>query len=106
MLKRQPYRNRKITESARGQSCTLNFKGCTNDTETVVLCHSPFEEDGSGTAQKSDDIFGAYGCAHCHDLLDCRKYVDGGIMTVDRRDIFHRAMKKTIRKLIERGIIA
>ena len=104
MLKRKPYRNKKITESARGQSCTLNFEGCKNDRETVVFCHSPFEEDGKGAGQKADDIFGCYGCVHCHDILDGRVLV--GLMAVDKRDIFHRAMKRTIRKLLEAGVIS
>lgn len=105
MLKRKPYRNKKITESARGESCTLHFEGCKNEIDTVVFCHSPFEEDGSGGSQKSDDIFGCYGCFYCHDILDCRRYINGGIMTVDRRDIFHRAMKRTLRRLIDKGIL-
>lgn len=102
MLKRQRYENKKILQSAKGESCSLRFEGCKNDKETVVWCHSPFEH--SGMAQKSDDFIGCYGCHHCHDILDGRKFHQN-YNDVARFWHFHQAMKRSLRKLFDKGIL-
>lgn len=104
LFKRELYRNKKITQSANGQTCTLRLDGCLGGTETTVWAHSPYSEDGKGGAQKADDIFGCYACQHCHDLLDKRKYID--IDDEFIRDRFHSAMKVSIRRLIDLGILS
>lgn len=54
-------RSKKITQSAKGESCTLQIAGfCHGDTDSVVFCHFPDESHGMGI--KSDDICG--GGAH------------------------------------------
>lgn len=110
LFKRVPYRNKKITKSARGESCTLRLDGCDGGGETTVWAHSNFLEDGKGTSQKADDIFGCYACANCHDILDRRKRVPIGsdefLSKEELRDQFHRAMKVSIRRLLDNGVIS
>lgn len=94
----------KIRQSAKGETCTIRFPGCMNDKTTTVLCHSPFIEDGKGFGTKPPDHLAAYGCFHCHEILDGRRQVDGLNMD-QKRDYFHIAMKRTQDKLIEKGLI-
>lgn len=103
LQKRSPYRNQKIRDSARGEPCALEFDGCLSSTETTVWCHSPYGEDGKGMGQKSDDLFGCFGCASCHDILDGRKKSRYGEEEI--RDTFHRAMKRSQRRLLDKGIL-
>jgi len=67
--KYQPIRSPKLTQSAKGQRCTLRIPGvCRFDDSTTVLCHAPSHVKGA--AQKSSDEWSAYGCSHCHDWVD------------------------------------
>jgi Protein of unknown function (DUF1364) len=59
----------KLRKSARGRDCQIRIPGiCTGNPETVVLCHLP----GGGMGGKMPDLFGAFGCAACHDAVDGR----------------------------------
>lgn len=103
--KRAPIVIKKIRDSARGEMCTFEFDGvCNHNTETTVLCHSNDAEDGKGKGQKADDIYAAYGCSACHAFYD-GGYVHRGWSTDSVRAVFTRAMKRTWRRLIERGIL-
>ena len=62
----------KIRQSARDEECTLRFPGCLFTTDTTVLCHSNLLADGHAMGIKASDERAAYGCVHCHDLLDGR----------------------------------
>lgn len=62
--------SKKLRDSARGQDCTLRLDGCRHDSETVVLCHLPVGMKGIG--MKSPDLFAAFGCDHCHAVIDHR----------------------------------
>lgn len=74
---RAPMRNRSrpkqsaARRSAAGKECTLLFPGCTNDRETVVLCHLRMFH-GGGMGLKPSDAEAVYGCSKCHDVLDGR----------------------------------
>jgi hypothetical protein len=106
LSKRVPYRNKKITESARNEVCQLQLDGCRYggfEEGSTVWAHSPFGEDGKGASQKADDIFGCYACSSCHDIIDGRK--KSHYSSEELRDAFHRAMKRSIRKLLDKGII-
>ena len=104
--KRKPYRNKKITQSARGEACAVMLPiVCTGGGETTVYAHSPYAEDGKGMGVKSGDLFGCYACRGCHDELDGRTHILSSMDRAARRDIFHRAMKRTQRKLLDKGII-
>lgn len=95
-------RSQAIKDAARGEDCQLRVPGiCNNNTETVVACHSNWQEDGKGTGHKAEDIFVAFGCLRCHIWLD-----EGRASDDEKRDIFHRGMKRTWKRLIEKGVIA
>lgn len=96
--KRTPYRNRKILDAARGEECTMQLVGiCNGNPETTVAAHSNYGEDGKGMGQKADDVFVAFACSDCHARYDQRPE--------ELRDVFHRAMKKTWRRLLDRKIL-
>ena len=102
--KRTEYRNPKLLKAAKGQECTVQVPGvCIGGTETTVAAHSPFGEDGKGMGQKADDCFIAFACSACHDWLDGR----GKKITsdYDRDAYFNRGVKRTLRNLLERGIL-
>jgi len=102
--KRKPIRSKAIRQAARGENCTVRFPGCENRRDTVVFCHSNYNEDGKGMGRKADDIYGVFACHHCHDVLDKRKTIQ--LVTNEViRDFFHAGLKRTWRRLIERGII-
>lgn len=63
----------KVTESARGEDCTIRLGGvCNRNPETVVLAHLNGVRFGHGVGIKVSDQFGAYACSCCHDAVDGR----------------------------------
>lgn len=85
----------KITKSARGEDCSLRVSdNCTDEYGYVVLCHLNTNYRGIGI--KSPDLFGVYGCTHCHKLLDASQ--------VDYKDQ-QRALFETQMKLMEKGLL-
>ena len=72
LIKRIPYRNKKILNAAKGEECTLNSPWCNHNPETTVFCHSNEFYAGKGRGQKADDFFGFFGCSGCHDVVDRR----------------------------------
>lgn len=62
------WRSKKLTESARHESCV----NC-GASETVVWAHSNQIVHGKGKGIKAHDLFGAYLCHHCHSELDAGK---------------------------------
>lgn len=100
LLKREPIRSRHYTDAARGQACSMGGPWCNGDTSTVVFAHSNFQEDGKGIAQKADDLFGADICSECHRWLD-----EGPASRDAKRDAFHRAMKRTLRRRYDQGLL-
>ena len=66
-----PQRKPRLRALARGQQCLLLVPGiCTNDSTTVVCCHSNLAIHGKGERRKADDHYSAWGCAACHSWLD------------------------------------
>lgn len=91
-----------LRESARGESCTVQIAGVCNWLwETTVLAHLPDESNGMG--KKSDDISVCYSCSSCHDAIDRR--VRSWELETDREWYLRRAMVRTWRKFIEKGLI-
>lgn len=91
----------KITQSARGQACTIRFEGCNGgpDNNTVVLAHL----NGGGIGTKHLDIHGAYCCHSCHDILDGRKSIG---LSQEHILLTHLlGMMRTQKILAERGLI-
>lgn len=88
-------KSKKIRESARGECCSLRVSPiCTDEEGAVVLCH--LNSNFRGVGMKSPDIFGVYGCYHCHQLLDSGK--------VDKAEQL-RALQETQMKLYEKGLL-
>lgn len=102
--KRRPYRNKKILVAARGERCTFNSPVCNYDPETTVFCHLNESFAGKGISQKADDYAGFFGCSNCHDLYDGRATceISHEIMTW----YVLRAQNRTIRRLLEKGVIS
>jgi ribosomal protein S27AE len=86
----------KITEAAEGEACT----NCGIQDGTVVAAHSNWQEDGKGVGKKAHDLFVAFLCGKCHWWLDFSK-----APKEEKREMFHRAMKRTWLRLWQRGII-
>ena len=85
----------KITESARGEDCSLRVSpNCTDEYGYVVFCHLNSNYRGMGI--KSPDLFGVFACTYCQALLDVSK--------VDYQDQ-QRALFETQMKLINKGLI-
>ena len=91
-----------LTESARGQTCTLRIVGvCNFNRETVVLCH--LSEFGGGKSFKAPDIAAVYGCSSCHDVLDGRVQHAG--FQEERYWYTTRALIETHQSMHERGLL-
>lgn len=103
MQKRQPYRNKKITDAAQGEDCLAQFPGCRNETATTVFCHLNEAWAGKGLGQKADDCLGFFGCSHCHDLYD-RRTINAGF-EMELNDYLLRAVGRTIRRLIDKKVL-
>ncbi len=101
LAKRKPYENKKIRKSAQGEDCTLNSPWCNYDPSTTVFCHLNESFAGKSTGQKADDIAGFFGCAECH-----RVYDQGYLKALPDADWYLlRAMYRTLRKLIDKGVL-
>lgn len=98
----RPIRSKKVREAARGEACTLQIFGvCVGGTETTVLAHL-HDEAGFGMGQKADDTSAVFACCGCHDEIDGRtRKTKGADLTWYKL----RALQRTIRRLIERGIV-
>jgi len=92
--KHKDRKSAKIRQSARGEVCTLRQDGCGRYPDSTVFCHlnTPFK----GMGLKSPDLFGVYGCYHCHLLLD-----SGQVPKEDQL----RALIETQYKLLNKGLI-
>lgn len=94
----------KITESAKGEDCTVRLGGiCNHNPETVVLAHLSGIRFGHGTGQKVNDIHGAYACSACHDAIDRRTHKD--LDTAWLKQAHLEGVIETQMKLIEKGLI-
>ena len=87
-------RSKKITQSAKGESCTLRVFGvCNHNNETVVFAHV---NANKGIGSKGHDIHGFYSCSSCHSETDIGKVSDSDIL---------RALMETQIKLYNKGLI-
>lgn len=103
LTKTKAIRSQKLRDSAQGEECTLQFPGvCNGNSETTVLCHLP--DESHGMSRKSDDLATVYGCSNCHDLVDGRHY-SRVRAALDLEWFLRRAMVRTWRRMIEKGLI-
>lgn len=92
----------RLTRTARDQQCTLMFNhGAGHDKATTVWCHSNESRHGKGKSQKAHDVFGAWGCANCHSILDQGKQMS----RPEKERAFANAMRETRFQLFVKGLI-
>lgn len=96
----------KIRESARGVPCQarIPFVCSFNDAETV-WAHCNGSAAGKGHGMKSHDLLGAYMCFQCHSLYDRRIPLPKGMCREDVEGFFADAHYRSLRLLIERGLV-
>ena len=99
----------KIRASAKGETCTLMIPGvCNFNPETVVLCHAPHPDKGTGI--KGPDTWAAYGCSDCHAEMDGRTNrffvgLDIFPVRVQKAAAWFSAIMETQRRLIAKGLM-
>ena len=103
LIKTNRHKSKKIMQSARGQDCTLRLANPCSSTETTVGCHIGF--NGSGIGTKDSDLFIAYGCSNCHDIIDGKVKRPMGLSRNMMDWCKARAMQETQQKLLDIGLI-
>lgn len=98
------YRNKKLLNAARGESCTICAPWCNHDCDTTVFCHFNEAFAGKGVSRKAHDYAGVFGCSACHDRMDRRIQPDEDYRN-DEYFYLLRAYVRTIGRLIEKGIL-
>ncbi len=87
-----------LRKYAAGKPCQIRIPGvCNGDPNTTVLCHLRLAGI-TGTAQKSPDLLGAWGCSACH------AETEGNADPAVRLD-FYEGIFRTQYQLIKAGII-
>lgn len=88
---------------AKGKPCLVRLAGiCNFDPETTVLAHERVI-GLSGTGIKAPDIFGAWCCSCCHDVVDGR--VQSELSYEARRLALSDGVRATQLCLVNAGII-
>mgnify|MGYP000498261172 CR=1 FL=1 len=113
LQKQKRIKSKAITNSARGENCTLRIYGvCNGNPETTVFAHAK----GGGMGMKAHDIHGCYACSSCHEWIDggWTRPMGEGIGIQAREKHKHqaimesevlRAMMKTQTILFQKGLI-
>jgi len=88
----------KITQSAKGEECTLRHDGCRWGSGTVVFSHLDHQYAGKGMGIKATKgmDWGFYACDKCHAAYARHE--------VDASDVL-RAVVLTQQRLIAKGLI-
>ena len=90
----------KIRKSAKNESCQVRIIGvCNGNQETTVLAHL----GGGGMGMKQPDLFGAYCCSSCHDVLDGRVNSTYNRQTLQLWNL--EGIIRTQRILLDKGLI-
>lgn len=92
---------KKIQESARGETCTVRLPGiCNHNPETVVFAHLSGIRFGHGVGKKTQ--WGAYACSACHDEIDRRTRRT----SVDFAKLAHlEGVIETMGRLVQKGLL-
>lgn len=90
-----------LRKEAKGRQCQIRIPGvCSGNSETVVLCHLNNKRlFGVGTGQKVPDIFGAWGCSACHDVVDGRRHSIAYLS----EELFYEGVFRTQNILLKEG---
>lgn len=105
LRQREPrWECKKLRDAARDRDCTILSPWCQNRRETVVWCHSPFQEHGKGMGAKAHDLFGCFGCLECHTWLDLSSKQQS-VPHDERLLTFYRAMSRSLLIIVTEGIL-
>lgn len=105
-MSKKPYRSKKLTDSAKGENCTINLpRICSYNPETVVACHIPDETGTGKMGGKSDDWLIVYGCSECHAVIDGRVTEPVHLNGAWKLFHTHRALIRTWRRMIDKGLL-
>lgn len=91
-----------ITKLARGRNCEIRAPGGCTSTETTVPCHARIP-DISGLGLKAPDWMIAFGCHHCHDIVDGRA---GKFPQYERDLMLLEGVMRTLVILFNEGVIS
>ena len=94
------YRNKKILQSAKGQSCTVRSVWCNGDPATTVAAHSNQSIHGKSRGMKAHECYIAYACSDCHRWLD-----EGAASRAEKVEAFNAAMHRTWLLLLQNGVL-
>lgn len=101
LLKQKPIRSKKIRNSARGETCTMNSPVCNGGgDDATVFCHSNDSVAGKGAGQKADDLFGFFGCEQCHLWFDQKQAASWILNEYEKKAVY-----RTQRRLFDLGLI-
>ena len=94
----------KITESARGEACTLRLDKC-NGFEGVVFAHKNGGRSGMGQKYLDEDgnDVGFYSCHYCHSVYDGNQshpYYNIKFLM----EMAEFAIRETDKKLVKKGL--
>lgn len=92
-------KSKKLTDSAKGEDCTLEIPGhCNGNPETTVGCHVPVE--GGIMGGKTDDTALVFGCSGCHAAIDQH-------LISEEEALFYklRGLARTIKRQVLKGVL-
>lgn len=92
-----------LRQYAKGQECMIRLPGCSFDNEQTVLCHLRFPSTGMSTKER--DVFGAWGCHHCHMIVDGQAPPPEGWTKEAVLIAFYEAVFRTQEQLIKDGML-
>lgn len=87
-----------LRELAREAPCCMGCGLENPNGDLLCLAHSNSLQDGRGAYHKSNDLYGAYLCQRCHDLVDGRAMLAS---KEAKREYHHAAWLKTVRWWID-----
>lgn len=93
-----------LRNEARGRECQVRSPVCSAIPEQTVLAHVRMA-GLSGMGIKAPDLFGAWCCAPCHQLVDTGRYGDTELMRDDRDLLLLKGMVRTQAALLREGKI-
>ncbi len=101
-LKQLRHESRHLRDSARGQPCLVRIPGaCNHDPATTVLAHI----NGGWMGTKTSDLFGAFCCSSCHDLIDGR--VKHRVFDREEIDLMHwQGVQRTQQHWLDIGMVS
>lgn len=102
LTKQQRHESKRLRDSARDQPCMVRIPGvCSHNPATTVLAHI----NGGGMGTKTSDLFGAFACSSCHDVIDGRHRERGGF-TAEQVELMHRqGVQRTQQWWLDNGLV-